>query len=998
MPEHDNMADWNEEARLAELHDLRILDSDPEAAFDEITSIASIVFGMPISFVSLLDASRQWFKSAQGCDLRETPREIAFCDAAIRQISDVMVVHDAHDDSRFQQNPLVVSDPRVRFYAGAPLITRKGNPLGTLCVLDTEPREFGAAEQRILRLLANQVIRLIEYRNLSVRLLAAQQTASAQRSLVEAIAHHTTSGIAMYNEDGDCILLNQAMRRITGGTEVELLAQNIHHIASWRESGIYDCAMLCLRTGQPQAMSATVRRSTFNTLDRRLHVNFSTFKDGDLDRLIMVLIDVSEVEHSRERAYRMQVGLIDHMLDGLLMGSPRTGEFFLANPAAAHCLGYERAELNRMRREDIFDVSDVRLARLLRDRNVSGGVRGQLRMRRRDGSLFEAEVASAIFESMDGTPVSSTVFRDVTQRDALQRALSEQSALLRNLAQHVPGMLYQYKRDPDGKSCFPFSSDGIERIYGVSSEEARHDTSRIRERILPEDLDAVLQNIRISAETLRPWQLEYRVRLPASGVRWLRGEAQPQALEDGSVLWHGYIQDITERKQAEERTRSLAYYDTLTGLPNRALLMDRLRMAITQTARVRVSGAVLFVDLDRFKQINDARGHAQGDKVLVQVAQRLGTAMRDADTVARLGGDEFVILLGDLSPSAGGAAAQALDVATLVLTLLSSPIEVEHVSYAVSASIGISIFANGAPSVDEVLTQADIAMYRAKAAGRNRTALFELAMQGEAQRTLLLDHGLRQALERQELRIEIQSQTSPDGRVTGGECLLRWDHPQLGAVEPSKFIPIAEDNGSIVPIGAWVLEQACAVLATLTRAGCEQSMSVNISVKQLQDEDFLPMVREILQRTGAPPERLVFEVTESLFIHDLEVTCSLLTALTHMGIQISIDDFGTGYSSLRYLQRLPISELKIDRSFVDDLPDDEGDATIVRMIVAMARQLGLRLVAEGVETRSQVEWLQSVGCESMQGWHFSRSTPMEHWLRGRIDVDRASAAAPRATA
>ncbi|MDE2122037.1 MAG: diguanylate cyclase, partial [Betaproteobacteria bacterium] len=341
-----------------------------------------------------------------------------------------------------------------------------------------------------------------------------------------------------------------------------------------------------------------------------------------------------------------------------------------------------------------------------------GAVQGQVRMLRRDGETFEAEVSSTLFESMEGALLDSTVFRDITEREALQRALTEQSELFSNLAQHVPGMLYQYQIQPDGKAFFPFSSEGIQRIYAASPEDVRHDTGIVRQRVLPEDLDGVMQSIRESADTLQRWEHEYRVALPSVGVRWLRGEAQPQLRADGSVLWHGYIQDITERRQAEDRTAYLAYFDALTGLPNRSLLMDRLGMAIARTAGSGISGAVLFIDLDRFKQINDARGHSQGDKVLVQVARRLSSKTRASDTVARLGGDEFVMLLGELSQSPEVAASQALGTAEQLLALLGAPIQVEGTGYVVSASIGIAVFAEAAPGVDEVLRRADIAMYR----------------------------------------------------------------------------------------------------------------------------------------------------------------------------------------------------------------------------------------------------------------------------------------------
>ena len=435
--------------------------------------------------------------------------------------------------------------------------------------------------------------------------------------------------------------------------------------------------------------------------------------------------------------------------------------------------------------------------------------------------------------------------------------------------------------------------------------------------------------------------------------------------------------DITARKEAERQIERLAFYDPVTTLPNRLLLLDRLQHAVTVTARTGAIGALLFIDLDHFKTINDTLGHEKGDQLLLQVGQRLRECVFEIDTVARFGGDEFVVLLENLSKQPAEAATIARQVCERIAHACAEPVRFDGYARHTTASIGVTLFHSQECAPNELLRQADLAMYEVKAAGRNGVRFFDPAMQTVVSARAALEADLREGLKNGEFLLHYQPQLDRAGKVTGGEALIRWQSPGRGMVSPVAFIPIAEETGLILPMGRWVLEQACSQLARW--AGDAQlghlSISVNVSARQLRQPHFVDEVFEVLDGAGAPPGRLKIEITESLLVDDTETTIGTMHKLKARGVCFSLDDFGTGYSSLSYLKRLPLDQLKIDRSFISDVMTDSSDAAITRTIFALGRCLDMNVIAEGVETAAQHRFLMEQGCDAFQGYLFSRPVP-----------------------
>lgn len=512
---------------------------------------------------------------------------------------------------------------------------------------------------------------------------------------------------------------------------------------------------------------------------------------------------------------------------------------------------------------------------------------------------------------------------------------------------------------------------------GYSAEEVLGKTPAL---LNPDHQNNFYQRMReISANEAAKWQGEVQV-IRKDGTKYF-GCLTISAIHGKNVGVTNYVgiySDITQRKESEAEIHRLAFYDQLTGLSNRHLLTDRLQQALATTERHSNYGAVIFIDLDNFKSINDTTGYSAGDQLLIQVAQRLQSCVRAEDSVARVDGDEFAVVIDDLSSDKHQASIQAKIVCEQILKGIDKPYIVNGQTHHTTCSIGIALFRNHEATVDELFKHADIALHQARALGHNAIYFFDPAIQTEIEHRYALISDLHHALPNHQLELYYQLQIDSNNHVLGAEALLRWNHPERGLVSPAEFIPLAEETGFILQIGQWVLETACTNLKIWEDDPItyDLQLAVNVSARQFRQSDFVEQVQIVLNKTGINPARLKLELTESSMLDNIDKTIGKMQALKSIGIGLSMDDFGTGYSSLTYLKRLPLDQIKIDQSFVHDITTDSNDAVIVRTIIGMAKNLSLNILAEGVETKQQVEFLMQHGCHAFQGFMFSKPVPL----------------------
>ena len=636
------------------------------------------------------------------------------------------------------------------------------------------------------------------------------------------------------------------------------------------------------------------------------------------------------------------------------------------------------------------DVAQTK-ATLRQARQTGGLFECELRVHWPDGSLHDIQFRGDVSLDLHGqvTSITGTV-QDLTQQKQAEAELKRSETKFRTLYNSTGEAVWLI-----GASGFIDCNKVALEIFGCSDKDALYAK-------YPSDLSPAVQACGTDSQTLADQLMaaafeKGRVQFEWTHKRLDTGETFPadvilSAMElDGQPLLQAVVRNIAERKSAENEIMKLAFYDPLTGLPNRRLMLDRLRQALSNSLRHQHHGAVMLLDLDNFKTLNDTLGHTVGDQLLQEVATRLSASIREGDTVARLGGDEFVVILENLD-QAGLAALQAESVAQKILRQLSEPYLLNVVlpgatpqlrSHHCTSSIGIALFHEQPLTVDELVTRADTAMYQAKAAGRNTLRFFDPEMQAIVTARATLEADLREAIQGQQFTLYYQTQVTSDGRITGAEALVRWQHPQRGLVSPAEFIPMAEENGLILPLGQWVLETACMQLAQWATqpALAHLTIAVNVSAKQFHQAQFVDQVLAVLARSAINPQRLKLELTESLLLNDVDEIIVKMTTLRARGVRFSLDDFGTGYSSLSYLKRLPLDQLKIDQSFVRNILTDPNDGAIAQMVLALGQSLGLSVIAEGVETQAQRDHLYHQGCHAYQGYLFSRPLPIAAFER-----------------
>jgi len=586
---------------------------------------------------------------------------------------------------------------------------------------------------------------------------------------------------------------------------------------------------------------------------------------------------------------------------------------------------------------------------------------------------FDAELRLLAFKQ-NGREICTLFLNDVSERKRADAALQESLNRFHAAARATGDVIWDW----DLLAKRIWWNENFQLLFGYSAEEIGCDIEFWTTRIHPEDRERVVEHIYAVLEADEEnWVEEYRFRRKDGS--WADVYDRGHVLRDAGgrgIRMIGAIQDITERKRAEQRIHYLATHDCLTGLPNRELLQDRMAQAVAQARRSGRHLALLYIDLDRFKVVNDGYGHPFGDAVLEAVAARLSALVREGDTVSRQGGDEFLVLLANI-----GNAGDAYRVAQKIVRSLDCPLDLQSRQIHLSASIGISVFPEDGETAEQLIDNADVAMYRAKELGRNTCKIFTREMSEQTLRRVALETRLRGAQAAAQLHLFYQPKVClQSGRITGCEALLRWRHPELGMVSPTDFIPIAEDSGLIVPIGDWVLRQACLQVKTWTEAGLPPvCVAVNVSTRQFLQQDVVAWVLRTLEETGLPPAQLELELTESLVAQDVNKVIESFSRLRAAGVKLSIDDFGTGYSSLGYLKRLRAHTLKIDQSFVRDMLTDPEDATIVLAVIALAHNLEYRVIAEGVETERHCRFLRQNGCDEIQGYVFSKPVPAEEF-------------------
>jgi diguanylate cyclase (GGDEF)-like protein/PAS domain S-box-containing protein len=777
--------------------------------------------------------------------------------------------------------------------------------------------------------------------------------------------------IFLLDPTGRVVSWNPGAERINGYSADEIVGQNFSCFFSPED----------IKRGRPEevlGMTAASGRHEEDLIRVRkdgsqflASVTLSALRDADgsLQGFSEVSRDLSESKESEAR-YR---GLLEAAPDAMVVVNQK-GEIVLLNVQAEKQFGYRRDELVGQKVKNI--IPEGFAERLIADGTRSAaealaqqiGTGIELIGRRKDGSDFPIEIMLSPLESAEGILVTAAI-RDISVRQAAEKHLAQMEGRYRGLLEAAPDAMVVVDQGGEivllnvqAEKQFGYRRDELigQKVKNIIPEGF---AERLIADALRSEEDALAQQIGTGIELTgrRKDGSEFPIEIMLSPLEGAEG-----------VLVTAAIRDIATRKKAEALMIHSSEHDFLTGLPNRMLLSDRVNQAIRMAIRHRRKVAVMFLDLDGFKHINDSLGHPAGDKLLQSVGKRLVDCVRGSDTVSRQGGDEFVVLLSEEEDSEDTSIT-----AKRMLRAVAEAHFIDQHDLHITCSVGVSVYPDDGLNAETLIKNADTAMYQAKENGRQTYQYFKPAMNVRAVERQSLEESLRRALERQEFEVHYQPKINlKTGRISGAEALLRWTHPTRGPVSPGQFIPLAEDCGLILPIGSWVLRQACQQARDWVDAGLPMgTMAVNISAMQLLNENFLEGIFSILQDTRLDPRLLELELTESVLMKHAESTASILTALRDRGVQVAVDDFGTGYSSLSYLRKFPIDALKIDQSFVGQITTVPDEIIIVKAVIALGRSLKLRVVAEGVETQEQLAFLQAHQCDEGQGHYFSRAVP-----------------------
>lgn len=660
-------------------------------------------------------------------------------------------------------------------------------------------------------------------------------------------------------------------------------------------------------------------------------------------------------------------------LPGIFYLIERSGRFRYWNANFESLTGYSAEEIAELNAMDLFEPEVQPLVRrALKKVFDQGRASIEAPLLTRDGptppyNYFGRRVTIA------GETMVAGMGLDVSRLKHAQQVQAEQAQQLRHLAAHVPGVIYQLRRSPDGTMSMPFASAKLFEVFGVRREEIGDNVQPLFDRIFTEDEPRVMQAMEISGRDLTTFRQQFRLGPPggdsAEHADWVEVESTPERLTDGTVLWHGFARLVTERRRMEEELTRLAYYDSLTGMPNRVMLQITAEERIAEASILGHGLAMLHLDLDNFKDINDVWGHSTGDRLLARLAERLHGCIGERGVIGRLGGDEFLVILD------GPALAEEVGpIADQLCAILDTPIELDQRTVRVTGSIGISLFPQDGETSEDLMRHADAAVYRAKASGTGTWALYSPDLTAAAMARRYMETELRSAIERDHISVALQPIVDMQSReVKGYEALARWHHEDDGWIDPEQFIALAEVRGLITALGEQVYRKAFRAVAGM--AG--KTLAINVAPAQLCDHEFADGLVALSLECGLAPERLEVEITERVFMEEGPEPLRQINRLREHGISVAIDDFGTGYSSLGYLRKLPIQRLKIDQGFTRDVARVRENAAIVKAIVALARELGLEVTAEGVQTLEEFEYMRGTGCQSAQGWYLGRGQLVE---------------------
>jgi diguanylate cyclase (GGDEF)-like protein/PAS domain S-box-containing protein len=766
------------------------------------------------------------------------------------------------------------------------------------------------------------------------------------------------------------LAVNHAAVRQYGFTEQEFLAMAITDIRP--QEDVPDLLADVAKRSEGLQAPGTWRHRRKNGEILHVEIACHSLKFHGIEAMLVAADDVTERKRSEELLQNSEMkyrAVFEDSADAYWLTDEKS--VLDCNSAALRMFGYESretmphpAELSPPLQPDgtpSREGAARHIAVVLRD----GKERFEWVHQRRNGESFQADVSMTAL-TLSGRRVMLGTVRDITERKRAEESLLFKTALLEAQAETtIDGILVV-----DGSGRILLANRQFGALFGLPPALLlKGNDLLLRQHVA----DAVESSDIFLAKA--SYLHRHREEKSRDEIRLKDGktlELYSGPMVDAAGVYRGriwYFRDITARKAAEERSNFLAYYDSLTGLPHRALLQERLDQALASARQKNERVAVLFLDLDRFKVFNDSLGHEFGDQLLKRVAERLKRCARAQDTVARIGGDEFILVLNTVKDTAAAGSA-----AKRIMKALARDFTIEGRPVNIGCSLGVSLFPEHGADWETLIKNADVAMYCAKEGGRNNFRFFTEEMHIQALERSTIESNLRRALEHKEFFLVYQPQMEIEsGRITGVEVLIRWQHPEMGLVMPDKFIPIAENSGLILPIGEWVLRTACAQARKWQQEELLAGpMAVNVSAVQFRQDGFVNLIRRVLQETGLPPEQLELELTEGLLLQDAEMTFSVLQELKEMGLKLAIDDFGTGYSSLSYLRQFPVSKLKIDRSFVRDLDENPDDAVITIAIINMAKSLKLRVIAEGVESEAQLSFLRDRGCHEIQGYYFSR--------------------------